>query len=153
MQRKTSKQEEILLQETQRHCCQHQSNGTGRARRTLIYARTNSFLIRDSAAPTAVSQRISIGINEVMVLEVSQQTLRLPVTIHYHGNHTELMLIDSGARGNFIDHDVVKEYSMTPQTLEKPIKVKNIDGTYNANGQITQYIRLNLTVNQQHFHI
>jgi hypothetical protein len=55
--------------------------------------------------------------------------MKLPVTVHHHGTHTELMLINSGAGGCFIDHDVVKELSLEPQLLSKPIKVKNIDGT------------------------
>ena len=75
------------------------------------------------------------------------------MTLHYHGDHTELVLIDSGAGGCFIDHDVVKEHSMTPTQLEKPIKVKNVDGTENKKGQITHFVRLNLTINDRHCNI
>jgi len=40
--------------------------------------------------------------------------MRTPVIIHQEVDIPERMLIDSGAGGNFIDYDVVKEYSLKP---------------------------------------
>jgi hypothetical protein len=72
--------------------------------------------------------------------------MKLPTTLHLEKERTELMLIDSGAGGNFIDHDVAKELSLETKELSKPIKVKNVDGTENTKGRITHYIRLHLTI-------
>ena len=79
--------------------------------------------------------------------------MKLPATLHHRGNHTELMLIDSGAGGCFIDHDVIKEYSLSQQTLSYPMKVKNVDGTTNNTGHITAFVRLTLTMASRTFNI
>jgi len=92
------------------------------------------------------SRSFSIGINNVIVLEVTRQTMRLPVTIHTDRDITESMLIDSGAGGCFLDHDVAKEYSLPLVKLQKPIKVKNVDGTNNKTGFMTHYVKVAITI-------
>src|SRR5258708_5712586 len=45
-------------------------------------------------------------------------------------------LIDSGAEGMFVDISIAQKWRKT--SLVKPVKVRNIDGTANANGEIKE---------------
>jgi len=51
-------------------------------------------------------------------------------------------LVDSGAMENFIDHNLVKCLRLGTRLLERPIKLRNIDGTFNTTGKMTHYIDL-----------
>jgi hypothetical protein len=54
----------------------------------------------------------------------------------------EIALVDSGAMENFIDRKLVDKLKLGTQRLEQPIKLRNIDGTFNQTGQITHYLDL-----------
>lgn len=56
-----------------------------------------------------------------------------------------MALIDSGAGGNFIDTETVERLQLARIELRRPIMVRNVDGTYNANGQITHRVLLDAT--------
>jgi hypothetical protein len=60
----------------------------------------------------------------------------------YKGTSTEPALVDSGAMENFIDRNLVERLRLGTRLLERPIKVRNIDGTFNTTGEITHYINL-----------
>ena len=51
-------------------------------------------------------------------------------------------LVDSGATGRFIDRDYVKANRLTTRKLSHPIPVRNVDGTPNSAGCITEAVDL-----------
>ena len=51
-------------------------------------------------------------------------------------------LVDSGATGRFIDRNYVKANWLTTRTLLVPIPVRNVDGTPNEAGAITEVVDL-----------
>ena len=51
-------------------------------------------------------------------------------------------LVDLGATGHFIDRNYVKANWLTTQTLSVPIPVRNVDGTPNEAGAITEVVNL-----------
>ena len=69
--------------------------------------------------------------------------------LSYRGKAEELALIDSGATGNFIDHRTIVRYRLGTKQLSRPIPIRNVDGTNNRSGQITQYIDLFVSKGQQ----
>jgi len=46
-------------------------------------------------------------------------------------------LLDSDAMGIFIDREMAKKHGFKITKLERPLKVKNVDGTENSRGNIT----------------
>jgi hypothetical protein len=54
----------------------------------------------------------------------------------------EVALIDSGATENFIDQETVKKLKLGSKKLSEPIRLRNIDGTYNQSGSVTHFIDL-----------
>ncbi|GLB39299.1 putative retrotransposable element tf2 155 kda protein type 1-like [Lyophyllum shimeji] len=56
-------------------------------------------------------------------------------------------LLDSGASGLFLHIRFVREHGITTRTLSRPIPVKNVDGTANAAGAITEVVDLVLQYN------
>ena len=53
-------------------------------------------------------------------------------------------LLDSGAMGMFIDWKMVEKYGFRLQKLERPIMVRNVDGTNNSVGAITHQVEVNV---------
>jgi len=53
-------------------------------------------------------------------------------------------LLDSGVIGLFISKKLVERKGFQLRKLEKPIKVRNIDGTENSRGSITHEIECNM---------
>ena len=45
-------------------------------------------------------------------------------------------LLDSGATGMFMDRRMAKRHGFKMRKLERPLKVKNVDGTENSGGNI-----------------
>jgi hypothetical protein len=60
----------------------------------------------------------------------------------YKGTTTEPALVDSRAMENFVDRNLVEHLRLGTRLLERPIKLRNIDGTFNTTGEITHYIDL-----------
>ena len=54
------------------------------------------------------------------------------------------MLLDSGAMGMFMDKRTAARHGFTLQKLERPIMVRNIDGTNNSAGAITHQVEVNV---------
>ena len=55
-------------------------------------------------------------------------------------------LIDSGAKGKFIDQNSAQTLGIKQTALKEPIKVLNVDGTRNKWGIITHYTELDLLI-------
>ena len=51
-------------------------------------------------------------------------------------------LLDSGATGMFIDRDYVKENKFDTRKLSRPIPLRNVDGTPNEAGSVTEVVGL-----------
>ena len=58
-----------------------------------------------------------------------------------------LGLIDSGAGGKFIDQNYAKTPGLKTKLLNKPIAARNVGGTENKQGKITNYVDMDLTIN------
>jgi hypothetical protein len=66
-----------------------------------------------------------------------------------HAKAEETALLDSGATENFIDETTWKRMKVGKRPLVKPIKVYNVDGTENKQGEMTHYCRLRISYNDQ----
>jgi len=53
-------------------------------------------------------------------------------------------LLDSGTTGMFIDRKTAAKHGFRLQKLERPVRVKNVDGTYNSRGAITYEVEVNV---------
>jgi len=53
-------------------------------------------------------------------------------------------LIDSGATDNFISPHVIKQWEIDTQPVDKPKAIRNVDGTVNTIGVVTDTVQLNL---------
>jgi hypothetical protein len=73
----------------------------------------------------------------------SSNKLELSVSIHSaKGTAEESALVDSGAMENFVDRRLVERMKLGTQRLDQPIKLRNINGTFNTTGQITHFLDL-----------
>jgi len=53
-------------------------------------------------------------------------------------------LLDSGATGMFMDRQTAARHGFKLQKLERPIAVRNVDGTNNSRGTITYQVECNV---------
>jgi hypothetical protein len=87
----------------------------------------------------------------------SDNRLEVPVSLcSFKGTAEEVALIDSGATENFIDQETITRLKLGTKKMDQPIRLRNIDGTYNKAGSITHYIDLlisrgNKKVNQRFY--
>jgi hypothetical protein len=78
----------------------------------------------------------SLDLSHVTVQSISNQQFSIPIKVETVENTEEITaLIDSGAKGLFIDKSIAHKWRTS--MLKSPIKVRNVDGTYNKNGAIT----------------
>jgi len=61
-----------------------------------------------------------------------------------HEGVTVKALLDSGTTGMFMDNRTTARHGFTPQKLERPIMVRNVDGTNNSGGAITHQVEANV---------
>ena len=54
------------------------------------------------------------------------------------------VLLDSCAIGIFMDRKIVAKHRFRLQKLERPVRVKNVNGTYNSRGAIIHEIEVNV---------
>jgi hypothetical protein len=82
-------------------------------------------------------QLCDLSIQNVTVRSTSNKRFTIPITIEID-NHTEnaKALIDSGAEGLFIDETYARKWRKEP--LKRQIRVRNVDGTLNSNGEIKE---------------
>jgi hypothetical protein len=58
-------------------------------------------------------------------------------------------MIDCGAEGNFIDKTYTAIMGIKKTALARPIKVRNVDGTFNKAGTITHYVDVTLDISER----
>jgi len=61
-----------------------------------------------------------------------------------HEGVTIKALLNSGATGMFIDRKIAAKHGFKLQKLERPVRVKNVDGMYNSRGAITHEVEVNM---------
>jgi len=90
---------------------------------------------------------ILAGTLHIRMLFIFQENwLEIPVQYHsFNGTQEHLALVDSGAMENFMDQATVKKLKLGTKKLKYQIPVRNIDGTNNKAGHITDYIDLIIT--------
>ena len=64
--------------------------------------------------------------------------------IDIHKDITVKALLDSSTTEMFIDRKIVAEYGFRLQKLERPVTVRNVDGTNNSRGAITHQVEVNM---------
>src|ERR1700678_4663643 len=91
----------------------------------------------------------SLTIHSVTVGLMEQNTLFILIKIRTqkNGKSVEKAMINSGARGKFIDQNFARNSRMKIQNLDEPLKALNVDGTENKRGTIRQYIDLEFAIN------
>jgi hypothetical protein len=73
----------------------------------------------------------------------SDNRLEVPITLHsFKGMAEEVAFIDSGAMENFIDQEMVRKLKLGSKKLSEPVRLRNINGTYNQSGSVTHFIDL-----------
>ena len=79
----------------------------------------------------------SLDLSHVTVRSISNRRFSIPIKVETVENTEEITaLVDCRAEGLFIDKSVVHKWRKS--ILKTPIKVRNVDGTYNENGAITE---------------
>ncbi len=69
--------------------------------------------------------------------------MRIPVLFKStHATAKREVLADSGATDNFINLQLLKQLRISYLPVDKPIKIWNVDGTLNQDGNITHYTNL-----------
>jgi len=61
-----------------------------------------------------------------------------------HKGITVKALLDSGAMGMFMDKRAAAKHGFILQKLERPIKIRNVDGINNSGGAITHQVEVNV---------
>jgi len=64
--------------------------------------------------------------------------------VDMHEGMTVKALLDSSAMGIFMDREMTKKHGFKMTKLERPLKVKNVDGTENSGGSITHQVEVNI---------
>jgi len=86
-----------------------------------------------------------IDISHVTVRSILNRRISIPITVETN-NHTEKFtaLIDCGAEGLFIDKGISHKWR---KQKTKPTKVRNVDGTPNIEGEITEQCLITFDIN------
>jgi len=64
--------------------------------------------------------------------------------VDMHKGVTVKALLNSGATGMFMDWKMVAKHKFRLQKLERPIIVRDVDGTHNSAGAITHQVEVNM---------
>jgi hypothetical protein len=98
--------------------------------------------------PTDSTPMDSLDLSHVTVQSISNRRFSIPIKVETVENTEEITaLIDSGAKGLFIDKSIVHKWRTS--ILKSPIKVRNVDGTYNENGAITERCLIPFRINDR----
>jgi hypothetical protein len=75
----------------------------------------------------------------------NQQSIHALIKFHSRTLHSEVStLIDSGATESFISPDLVDHFSIPTRTLPKPRTIRDVDGTENKSGKVTEATDLDI---------
>ena len=79
----------------------------------------------------------SLNLSHVTVQSISNRQFSIPIKVETVENTEEItVLVDCGAEGLFINKSILHKWRRS--ILKTLIKVRNVDGTYNENGAITE---------------
>src|SRR5258705_4366399 len=87
----------------------------------------------------------SLNINGVIVKSLANKCFAIPISVKSENTEETTALIDSGAEGMFVDISIAQKWRKT--SLVKLVRVWNVDGTANANGEIKE--KCLITINCQ----
>ena len=89
-----------------------------------------------------------LDISHVTVRSISNRRFTLPISIETFDNTEDTTaLIDCGAEGLFVNGVISHKWRRS--ILSKPIKVRNVDGTFNEGGSIKEKCLINFTINRR----
>jgi hypothetical protein len=89
--------------------------------------------VDNTPIPTDSTPMDSLDLSHVTVRSISNRQFSIPIKVETVENTEEITaLINSGAKGLFIDKSIAHKWRTS--ILKSPIKVRNVDGTYNENG-------------------
>jgi len=97
--------------------------------------------------------RVAAGERDVRRTLKPLREVWLEVSIEKLDNHegvTVKVLLDSGATGIFVDKKFMEEHSFKLEKLDRPVEVKNIDGTSNSGGNIIHELECNVFYRGHH---
>ena len=88
-----------------------------------------------------------VEVDSCTIPELNPGTLQfcIPVTIKGRNRSTDTAaMVDSGATGKFVGRSFVAKHQILTHRLVKPIPIRNVDGTGNKAGNITDWCQLRL---------
>ncbi|KAF8229713.1 hypothetical protein L208DRAFT_1208253, partial [Tricholoma matsutake] len=104
--------------------------------------------------PASMPGTTELSISSVLLATLKNQSMHLDIKVLGADGRKVIeteALLDSGAGGVFMSHEFAEENGLRLRPLERIIKVKNVDGTPNKKGEISQYARGPLTINGRTF--
>jgi hypothetical protein len=105
------------------------------AKRAALLEGLIGAIQRAGANPTQIVRAAHILRINMVYWFNNLNKLELPISIHSSkGVAEENALVDSGTMENFIDQEILKRLKLGAQQLERPIKLQNINGTFNKTG-------------------
>ena len=101
-----------------------------------------------------VSTSKSLNISSVLVANVKAQSMHLSLPLRYKNTDREQIvetqiLLDSGAKGLFMNQTFVKKNRIPTIPFLKPITPRNVDGTTNQSGRITHCTWVHIVFDDQ----
>jgi len=91
--------------------------------------------------------RVAAGERDVRRTLKPLREVWLEVRIEKLYNHKGVIvkaLLDNGATGIFVNKKFVEEHGFKLEKLDRPVEVKNVDGTSNSRGNITHELECNV---------
>jgi hypothetical protein len=102
--------------------------------------------VDDSPITSDSTPKDDLSISPVIVRSISSNRLSIPLKVETEDNTEKITaLVDSSAEGLFINQSITHKWRK--KKLLKPIRVKNVDGTYNMNGEISDKCLITINVN------
>jgi len=97
---------------------------------------------------------MTIPISPVLVADTNKKSFSVPLLVSGERRNTDRKfemnaLIDSGARGTFINKKFAQQNRITLIPIEKPIQAFSMDGTKNNTGTIEYYTWLKIQMRKK----
>ncbi len=87
---------------------------------------------------------------KISVYSSKYQSMRIPVLFKSaHATAEREVLVDSRATNNFINSQLLKQLQISYLPVSTPIKIWNVDGTLNQDGNITHYTDLQVRTGRE----
>ena len=120
---------------------------------------------RRATAKSTIDSPNYVDIHRTVTCDASKFTMLCPVKLVTEKettiNHKKIIpittqstinlkvMIDCGAEGDFIDRTYATIMGIKKLALDKPIKVRNVDGTLNKAGTLTHYVNVTLEIGER----